>query len=91
MTYLELFREAERQRRRGNITIQEYSDMIAPLRQEIKEDPMETGKWINNTCNLCNTKALLKRHYDMDGTSLEYELSPHCPKCGAKMKQGGTE
>ena len=44
MTYLELYKEAERKLEKNEITIGEYEEMIAPLRVEIPE--REKGEWI---------------------------------------------
>lgn len=58
---------------------------ILDMQETLDVKPILHGKWIDNRCSNCNKESLLKRNYDMDGTSLEYELSNYCPYCGAEM------
>ena len=82
MTYLELYKEAERKLEKNEITIGEYEEMIAPLRVEILE--REKGEWIEEKtfgegfyhCSVCG------------GVSTAFvapKLYKFCPFCGADM------
>lgn len=50
--------------------------------------PVVHGKWVLGDhrvrCSVCNTRALI----NYDETDYFNELSPYCPRCGAKMKKG---
>lgn len=44
MTYLELYKDAERKLEKNEITIGEYEEMIAPLRVEIPKNTMKLSE-----------------------------------------------
>ena len=54
MTYLELYKDAERKLEKNEITIGEYEEMIAPLKIEIPE--REKGE-IEKKCDRINSIA----------------------------------
>lgn len=88
MTYLDLIREADWKLVGGKITLEEFENMIEPLRRDITEDKPQ-GEWIKTPkavmgegymwyCNKC-------RHEVYQDTSRDYPTEKYCPNCGAKM------
>lgn len=59
----------------GDITIGQYEELIAPLRDVA---PVRHGKWINGICSECGAGAY-EDYYRRD------ILTSYCPDCGARM------
>ena len=72
------------------LTLKVAIELVEP--EEVAEDlrTVRRGRWVKyehcggfwHECSICKADALLKRWGQLD----EY-LSPHCPNCGADMRE----
>lgn len=60
---------------------QAYANQIAKI-PAVDAEPVRHGRWKNNCCTYCGVKASMRD--DHDGY-MDYDLSPYCSYCGARM------
>lgn len=85
MTYMDLYKTAERALVHNEITVGDFYEMIKPLQEEIQPK----GRWIE-TREQNEAEPAIIRKCSRCGGCLPRGMrgTDHCPTCGAYMREG---